>query len=477
VCDGPAAVELVTEWRPQAGIAILATGPLSLMVPGATALEVSGLPVTDAASLLKTRLPGRAFAAGEAESMAAALGGHPLSLVLAAAALAADPALSAESYLAGLQRHQEEPPAGATYDRRFRAALWQALEAAEASTEEAGAVLALACLLAPNAIPIALFELAAERYPDELKPVAEDTALRERVLGVLDRLALIERNEADRSFSIHPLAQQALRHALGGEALDPRWVASAAAVLDEAFPDPDASNAARCDALAAHVLSVAGHAQKSAAPALGRLLNVCGLHLSAMGEQAVPERLYRQALEVVEGTRGPIHPDLAATLINLGAHLTLANRIGEAAPMLERALAIARSAFGAEHPDTLQIKGTLDRLRSMPAPELPAQLPVEVPLLPAEPAPVAPPPQPPALSREEPRPAPPEQPPPRVLLRQEDAPAGRTDLQAGNGPGRPENRAPAPGVEPEIADADLAPQAQDDAPRRRTLLDRLLRRE
>lgn len=379
VCDGPAAASLMADWRLGPGIVVLATGGPGEIVPGAMALEIAPLPVTDASVLLKNHLAGRTLGAGEAQSIAAALGGHPLSLKLAAASLAGDKPESAESYLASLARHQEDVPAGANYDRRFRACLWQSLETAEAEAEEAGAVLALASLLAAHDIPLALFELSSDRYPDELQPIAQDTALRERVLGILDRLALIERDPTGRTFSVHPLVQQALRDALGGESIDERWVACAATVLDEVFPDPSPENSPVCDQLVAHVLAISERAGKSGVPSLGRLLNVCGLHLSAEGEAIAPERLYRHALEVVESSRGPIHPDLAATLINLGAHLTLAGRLGEAAPMLERALAIARSAFGADHPDTLQIRETLARLRAVPLPSVAVAAPVPPP--------------------------------------------------------------------------------------------------
>ena len=71
----------------------------------------------------------------------------------------------------------------------------------------------------------------------------------------------------------------------------------------------------------------------------------------AQGRYGNAEPLYLRALGIYELTRGPEHPDVAATLNNLGVLYRMHGQFSEAKPMLERALAIKRKTMGSQHPD------------------------------------------------------------------------------------------------------------------------------
>ena len=62
------------------------------------------------------------------------------------------------------------------------------------------------------------------------------------------------------------------------------------------------------------------------------------------------EPLMRRALEIHESAFGKQHPDVATCLNNLAALLHDTNRIGEAEPLMRRALEIDVAAFGEQHP-------------------------------------------------------------------------------------------------------------------------------
>ena len=66
-------------------------------------------------------------------------------------------------------------------------------------------------------------------------------------------------------------------------------------------------------------------------------------HTNRMGEA---EPLMRRALEIDEASFGEHHPTVAIRLNNLATLLKHTNRIGEAEPLMRRALEIDEASFG-----------------------------------------------------------------------------------------------------------------------------------
>lgn len=85
--------------------------------------------------------------------------------------------------------------------------------------------------------------------------------------------------------------------------------------------------------------------------ALALSLNNLGLMYKLQGQSARAERLFRQALPLVEASQGPHHPDTAGCLNNLATLLHAQQRHTEAEPLLLRVLAIREAALGPDHPD------------------------------------------------------------------------------------------------------------------------------
>ncbi len=86
--------------------------------------------------------------------------------------------------------------------------------------------------------------------------------------------------------------------------------------------------------------------------------------------------LYKQALsnalavlEVREQTQGKQHLDTAGSCNLAGLIYSAQGRHKEAEPFYRRALAIRETALGAEHPDTLRVKGNLERMLAGERPE------------------------------------------------------------------------------------------------------------
>ncbi len=72
--------------------------------------------------------------------------------------------------------------------------------------------------------------------------------------------------------------------------------------------------------------------------------------LKATNRLGEAEPLMRRALAIHEASFGPGHPDVAGGLNNLATLLQDANRLGEAEPLIRRALAITEASYGPDHP-------------------------------------------------------------------------------------------------------------------------------
>lgn len=71
---------------------------------------------------------------------------------------------------------------------------------------------------------------------------------------------------------------------------------------------------------------------------------------AAAGDHASAERLLREAATIQEAALGPLHPDLANTLNNLGVVCEIVGKPDEAERCFRRAHAIATAALEADHP-------------------------------------------------------------------------------------------------------------------------------
>src|ERR1041385_8674066 len=68
------------------------------------------------------------------------------------------------------------------------------------------------------------------------------------------------------------------------------------------------------------------------------------------GDLASADELLRAAARIQEAELGPLHPDLANTLNNLGIVAEKTGRLGDAETFYRRAAAIASVSLPADHP-------------------------------------------------------------------------------------------------------------------------------
>ena len=79
-------------------------------------------------------------------------------------------------------------------------------------------------------------------------------------------------------------------------------------------------------------------------------LNNLAQLLQATNRLGEAEPLMRRALEIDEQSYGPDHPNVAGDLNNLAQLLQDTNRLGEAEPLMRRALEIDEHSHGPDHP-------------------------------------------------------------------------------------------------------------------------------
>ena len=91
-------------------------------------------------------------------------------------------------------------------------------------------------------------------------------------------------------------------------------------------------------------------------------LNNRAVSFRSQGRYAEAEPLFRQALDIMERTKGPEHLDVAIILNNLGELYYMQGRYVEAEPLYQRALAIKEKVLG---PDDLALATTLENYAAL----------------------------------------------------------------------------------------------------------------
>ncbi|HRC87100.1 MAG TPA: tetratricopeptide repeat protein, partial [Thermoanaerobaculia bacterium] len=97
-------------------------------------------------------------------------------------------------------------------------------------------------------------------------------------------------------------------------------------------------------------------------PNVATALNNLAQLLKATNRLGEAEPLMRRALAIDEASFGPEHPAAARDLNNLAQLLKATNRLGEAEPLMRRALEIDEASYGPEHPGVARDLNNLARL-------------------------------------------------------------------------------------------------------------------
>jgi tetratricopeptide (TPR) repeat protein len=273
------------------------------------------------------------------EELAAALGGHPLALRLAAAQLhhfGHRPSDLIAQLEDGVSSQHKTASVGAV----VRALLDDLPKAAG----HAHGVLSICSFLAPAPFPVeTLIEQLRLLEKDSKKEDLESSL--SAAVSSLVMLGLVERSGAAVVF--HPLVQELVRTTLAHEACQ-RWAAAALYVVTGAFPEvPSESSSWRmCSDLLPHAYTTLEHAETYGVglDALVVLLRRVGLYLEAKGEFADAQRSFLHALRASERTRWKGTLICALLYQHLGGVSESLGDLQAAADNYNRALSISESA-------------------------------------------------------------------------------------------------------------------------------------
>jgi tetratricopeptide (TPR) repeat protein len=351
--------DLLARWRPpHGGCRLLMTSRRASWDAslGVTTHPLRSLPRGQSIMLLRTFRPDLMADDSDVDALAAELGDLPLALHLAGSFLKQEqPELTPGVYLtelraAALLAHESlqgidvrvSPTNHALHVGRTFALSYEKLDPADAIDMLALALLARAAHLAPGiSIPRDLL-LAMLDLPDSRMAARANRALRR-----LSNLGLIE-VEGVSTILLHRLVSTFVC-AVADEA--------ARQAVEQALYDVvnrlnQAGNPAPVLIIQPHLRVVTMRAFARQDLLAARLCSVLDYHLTLVGDFRAARPLSERALKIREQILGPDHPEIAASLNNLGRLLHELGDLAGARPYLERALAIRQQVLGPDHPDT-----------------------------------------------------------------------------------------------------------------------------
>ncbi len=264
----------------------------------------------------------------------------------------------------------------------------------------AATVLRLAAYLAPEPLPLEMFEkgsapvmAAVPLLREEVGPAGNGVPQPvQEGISELAAFSMVTRDAG--TFTVHRMVQEVLRSRVP----EPRrrdWIELALRLVNDFSPDdaddvrtwpawdvlwPHAAEVARCaddmrianptsglmrkvylylwakglyaeaEPLILRSLVIAEEIAPDSSEVAIRLNDLAQL-LQATNRLAEAEPLMRRALKIDESALGPDHPEVATDLNNLAQWLRATNRLAEAEPLMRRALKIDESALGSDHPE------------------------------------------------------------------------------------------------------------------------------
>ena len=227
-----------------------------------------------------------------------------------------------------------------------------AMDDVRKESEGAADLLNLCAFLAPDEIPLEMLGEGAEHIPEPLASTAADRLAMNRAIRVLRRYSLID--ASSESLSVHRLVQAVVRDRLG-EDEDKRWAETAVRLLSAAFPfeSRDVWTWYRCSCILPHALAAAAHAEEQGVTpeVTQHILNQTGSYLRGRAEFAEAKSHYERARALAKKAYGSDHPEVATIVNNLGGVLRALGDLPAAKEHYERALAIDEEVYGRDHPN------------------------------------------------------------------------------------------------------------------------------
>ncbi|HKV08511.1 MAG TPA: tetratricopeptide repeat protein [Thermoanaerobaculia bacterium] len=221
----------------------------------------------------------------------------------------------------------------------------------------AKSILRLSAYLAPDPIPVEMFEKgemilqeADARLCDETGEETESTTVGE---ALADLAAYSMAFFYEEMFTVHRIVQEVLRTRTP-EGFRRDWIESTLTLVNNLTPSEprDVRTWHVWDVLRPHASEVIEQADRAGVlRPTALLMNNLSELLKTKGLYAEAEPLSRRALDIDQVVFGENHQIVAVRLNNLARLLQDTNRLAEAEPLMRRALNIEQNIFGEDHPN------------------------------------------------------------------------------------------------------------------------------
>jgi tetratricopeptide (TPR) repeat protein len=297
---------------------------------------------------------GRAGSDTAIARLAQALGDLPLALEQAGACIE-QTGITFTEYLQRFETHwaellKDQRP-GAEYPDSV-AMTWElSFRQIQDDAPEAADLLNLAAFLAPDDIRRGMLRSGADQVPALLSVILADPLALGKAINALLTYSLVDANE--KSFSVHRLVSALVRDRLSDEERQ-TWAGAAVKLVQSAFKfdSHDLASWEICAALLPHALAAAGHAEAlGAAPRLTvSLLEDAGRYLQKRAQYVEAKYVLERAMALAITFYGENHPRVSAVANNLGRVHTELGNSAEAVACFERSLKIDKSTYGESDP-------------------------------------------------------------------------------------------------------------------------------
>jgi tetratricopeptide (TPR) repeat protein/DNA-binding XRE family transcriptional regulator len=292
-----------------------------------------------------------------AESITKEMDGLPLALVQAGAYVE-ETGCSLADYLPLYATHRKDLLA-----RRSRllldysetvATTWSlSFQRVEQQSPAAAELLRFCAFLAPDAIPEELLTRGAAELGAVAGAEVSDPFQLNEALEVLRRYSLVRRNGSTHLLSIHRLVQAVLRESMDQQT-QRAWAERTVRVVNAAFPEADAGISANQQYYMPHVQECAAIITQYQLhfPEAARLLYQAGVFLHVHGFYPQSQSLHERALAIRKQVFEAEHPAIAESLNALALLARLKGDYQQAERLHRQALAIRAKTLGPEHPAT-----------------------------------------------------------------------------------------------------------------------------
>lgn len=225
-------------------------------------------------------------------------------------------------------------------------------------------LLEIFALLASDKIPVHLLLSRPERLPSPINDTARDPLKSDEMVSALIEAGLLTPDlDGSGVVRTHRIIQMAALARLS-EAHRQQRIEQAVELLAALFPSEGwlPNWQPRCAELLPHARAIIAHAntEQLATVALAQLLRRVGSYFRgsrlALGEA---RDLHRQALVIIQRRHQGDHPDVARSLLALGADLRRLGSLREAQDLDSRALEMNRRLYKRDHPDLARSLGSL----------------------------------------------------------------------------------------------------------------------